>query len=67
MLRASDAFQKENSSQVQYLEDLFWKRWSKEYLPLLQSRQKWTMIRKNLTIGDIILVSMENSPCNSWP
>ena len=62
-------FQKEDSSrrrwrQVQYLAGIFWKRWSKEYLPLLQSRQKWTTIRKNL---DVVLVSVENSPRNSWP
>ena len=51
----------------QYLADIFWKRWSKEYLPLLQKRQKWTTIRKNLAVGDIVLVSAENSPRNSWP
>ena len=44
--------------------DIFWKRWSKEYLPLLQSRQT---IRKNLAVGDIDLVSAENSPRHSWP
>ena len=41
-------FQKEDSlsqrrwRQVQYFADIFWKRWSREYLPLFQSRQKWT-------------------------
>ena len=27
--------------QIQYMADLFWKRWVREYLPLLQKRQKW--------------------------
>ena len=62
-------FQKEDSlwhrwRQVQYLAGIFWKWWSKEYLPLLQSRQKWTMIRKNLAV---VLVRAENSRRNSWP
>ncbi|KAK0136894.1 hypothetical protein N1851_026916 [Merluccius polli] len=28
--------------QVQYLSDVFWKWWIREYLPLLKERQKWT-------------------------
>ena len=52
---------------MQYLADIFWKRWSREYLPLLQSRQKWTFPRRNLAVGDIFLVSAENSPRNTWP
>ena len=27
--------------QVQYLADVFWRRWVREYLPSLQERQKW--------------------------
>lgn len=52
---------------IQYLSDIFWKRWSKEYLPLLQSWQKWMYPRKNLAVGDIVLVSVENTSRNSWP
>ena len=45
----------------------FWKRWSGEYLPLLHSRQKWTLLCKNLAVGDIVQISTENSPRNKWP
>ena len=47
--------------------DIFWKRWSKEYLLLLLSKQRGFPPRRNLAIGDVVLVSMENSHCNSWP
>ena len=67
LFQKEDSFSRRRWRQVQYLADIFWKRWSKEYLPLLQSRQKWTTIRKNLVVGDIVLVSTENSPRNSWP
>ena len=67
LFQKEDSFSRRRWRQVQYLADIFWKRWSKEYLPLLQSRQKWTTIRKNLAVGDIVLVSAENSPRNSWP
>lgn len=67
LFQKEDSFSRRRWKQVQYLADIFWKRWSKEYLPLLQSRQKWTTIRKNLAVGDIVLVSVENSPRNSWP
>lgn len=36
--------------------DLFWQRWTKEYLLLLQERQKWTSLKRNLKVGDIVLV-----------
>ncbi len=42
--------------QVQALANQFWTRWSCEYLPCLQHRQKWTVPRRNLQVGDVVLL-----------
>ena len=47
--------------------NLFWHRWIKEYLPLLQERQKWHTVKRNLKVGDVVLVADSNAPRNSWP
>ncbi|XP_077863531.1 uncharacterized protein LOC144347581 [Saccoglossus kowalevskii] len=36
-----DTYVKRRWRQVQYLADVFWRRWLNEYLPSLQERQKW--------------------------
>ena len=53
--------------QVQYLADIFWVRWLKEYLPALQARQKWTKTSRNLQVGDLVLMLQDNMPRNNWP
>ena len=53
--------------QVQYISDLFWKRWVREYLPLLQERQKWNQEKKNLKPGDIVVIMDTTAPRGSWP
>jgi hypothetical protein len=53
--------------QVQYLADLFWRRWLREYLPSLQQRQKWNELRRNVKVNDIVLVLDERTPRSSWP
>eukprot|EP00794_Sanderia_malayensis_P012475 gene12475-biopygen9944 len=54
--------------QIQYMVNQFWKRWVKEYLPILQQRQKWFTEKRNLAIGDIVLVADKGSiPRNVWP
>ncbi|XP_072020456.1 uncharacterized protein [Amphiura filiformis] len=53
--------------QVQYLADLFWRRWIKEYLPQLQQRQKWIHPQRNAKVGDVVMVVNESTPRNVWP
>jgi hypothetical protein len=60
-----DNYAKRRWKQVQFLADVFWTRWSKEYLTLLQERQKWIKPRRNVTIDDIVLLA-DNAPRNSW-
>ena len=62
-----DLYAKARWRQVQYLADLFWKRWSREYLSNLQARQKWTIERHNLKEGDIVLLLDEKSDRGTWP
>ena len=52
--------------QIQYLADIFWKRWLREYLPLLQERQKWLYPQRNFQVGDIVLLVEPTLPRNSW-
>lgn len=53
--------------QVQYMADVFWGRWLKEYLPQLQQQQKWLKKTRNYEVGDLVLIFYENTPRNQWP
>ena len=52
---------------VQSITDRFWDRWCKEYLTLLNTRQKWQQPVKNLKPGDLVLVQDVNVPRGLWP
>ncbi|XP_061919407.1 uncharacterized protein LOC133660184 isoform X3 [Entelurus aequoreus] len=62
-----DLYARRRWKQVQYMADLFWHRWTREYLALLQERQKWTQVRNNLQPGDVVLVVDPTAPRGSWP
>ena len=64
---SSDCYTRRRWRQVQYLADLFWKRWKREYLPLLQSRQKWQGQQRNISVGDLVLLIEPNSSRYQWP
>ena len=62
----NDVYLRRRWRQVQYLANVFWSRWKKEYLQTLQVRQKWNTPRRNLQNGDIILIKEDTLPRNMW-
>ena len=62
----SDNYSRKQWRQVQYLTNIFWSRWMKEYLPLLQTRQKWFRTIRNLLVNDVVLVVDKSSPRGTW-
>ncbi|XP_071488837.1 uncharacterized protein [Diadema antillarum] len=52
---------------VQSLLEQFWSRWKRECLLSLQQRKKWTKPRRNLEVGDIVLVIDYETPRMQWP
>ena len=44
----------------------FWKRWSQEYLTLLQRRNKWTKTQPNLAVGDLVLMRDSSYFTTHW-
>lgn len=62
----SDLYHRKRWKRVQYVAELFWKRWLLEYLPLLQERQMWTTQRRNFIPGDIVLMADNTAPRSSW-
>jgi len=53
--------------QTQYLANLFWLRWTREYLLNLIERKKWNMLRRNLEVGDLVLLADKSFPRGKWP
>jgi hypothetical protein len=62
----TDQYLRRRWKQVQYLADIFWRRWIREYLPQLQERQKWIYPQRNVQVGDIILVVDDTLPRSTW-
>lgn len=61
-----DLYAKKRWRRVQYLSEQFWNRWRKEYLANLTLRQRWHAPRRNMKVGDIVIVKDENIPRIEW-
>lgn len=61
-----DLYLRKQWRRVQHLNDVFWSRWQKEFLGSLQKRQKWTRSRRDVCVGDIVIIKDENLPRGEW-
>ena len=59
LFHKEDSYARCRWRQVQYISDLFWKRWIKEYLPQLDKGQKEYIVY-------IVLIVDDSAPRNSW-
>ena len=46
---------------------MFWRRWVREYLPILTIRRKWNSKSRNFKVGDLVIVMMKDMPLSHWP
>ncbi len=51
----------------QILADQFWNCYLRNYLPGLQSRQKWQQEKDNLTVGTVVMIADPQFPRALWP
>ena len=63
----ADVYMRRRWRRVQYLANLFWTRWKREYLPTLQERSKWNSPKRNLAVGDVVLLKDDSYPRSIWP
>ena len=62
-----DLYARRRWRHIQYLADQFWLRWRRESLQSLQARKKWQEPRRNLNVGDVVLLKEEGDYRNDWP
>ena len=51
---------------VQRIVDAFWKKWTRDYFPSLLSCQKWHSQRRDLRVGDVVLIQDSNLVRGDW-
>ncbi|XP_068697432.1 uncharacterized protein [Montipora foliosa] len=62
----ADLYARKRWRRVQHLANEFWTRWQKEYLLSLQERQRWTQPRRDLRVGDVVMVKDTNVSRSQW-
>ena len=61
-----DLYSRRRWRRVQHIAGEFWSRWRKEFLQSLQARQKWDISKRNVQVGDVVLLK-EDIGRNKWP
>ena len=58
------ALNENNRSRLRFIQnivDSFWKKWQRDYFPTMIVRQKWHTEKRNIRVGDIVLVQDSNA------
>jgi hypothetical protein len=66
VFQGADLYSRKRWRRVQHLANEFWDRWRKEFLKLLQTRQKWLRPKRNLKVGDVVILQNDELPRNRW-
>ena len=61
-----DVYARKRWRRVQYLTEQFWSRWRKEYVANIARRQRWHTPRRNVRVGDIVIIKEDDIPRNKW-
>lgn len=51
---------------IQNVVDAFWSRWTRDYFPSLLVRQKWHTCKRDVMVGDIVLIQDSNQIRGKW-
>lgn len=51
---------------IDKLSQLYWQKWSQEYLTTIQTRFKWATPGRQMRVRDMVLVRNENTPPQRW-
>ena len=66
IFQTKEEYSKKRWRRIQHFANELWSRCRKEFLPSLQERPKWNKSRRNLEIGDIVLLKGEGEIRNIW-
>ena len=53
----NDVYMRQHWRKVQYLCNLFWSQWKREYLPTLQQQPKWNQPKWNMEVQAVVLIN----------
>ncbi|XP_063618732.1 uncharacterized protein LOC134791614 [Cydia splendana] len=67
MIGAYEENDKRQWRAAQALADHFWRRWTKEYFPLLAPRKSSDDGGRQIQPGDVVIISEPNGPRSVWP
>ncbi|KAG1653031.1 Pro-Pol polyprotein [Nymphon striatum] len=64
---SADNLYRRKWKQIQWLAELFWKRWIREYVPNLQIRSNCETAKENIRLDDLVLLVNAQAPRSVWP